>query len=265
MQSVVQRELLSTGEAASLCSVTPDTVLRWIKKGRLQAARTAGGHYRVARSDIEPFMILPARIGADRPVQVSRAASGVPCWEYLGERGEVREACRQCVVYRVRATRCFLMAGTVGHSGIFCTGSCEQCSYFRRVQHLTARVLFITSDGELVERLECAEHEDVCVRFATNAYQAAVVVEAFRPAFAIIDAECFSAWESELLEPLARDPRLPGLKVILIVSPRMTVWRRRQLRTGPVVSVLDKPFGCRSLIEAIRGNLEPGHEDSLAG
>ena len=48
--------LLTTGQAAKLCAVTPDTVLKWIKKGRLEATRTAGGHYRVALPDLEPFM-----------------------------------------------------------------------------------------------------------------------------------------------------------------------------------------------------------------
>ena len=38
---------LSTGEVARLCSVNPDTVLKWIKKGQLAATRTAGGHYRI--------------------------------------------------------------------------------------------------------------------------------------------------------------------------------------------------------------------------
>jgi excisionase family DNA binding protein len=37
-----QRNLLSTGRAAELCSVTPDTILKWIKRGRLSGVRTAG-------------------------------------------------------------------------------------------------------------------------------------------------------------------------------------------------------------------------------
>ena len=41
--------LLSTGDVAKLFGVTPDAVLKWIKKGKLPATRTAGGHYRVTR------------------------------------------------------------------------------------------------------------------------------------------------------------------------------------------------------------------------
>ena len=34
------KRFLTTGQAAELCSVTPDTVLKWIRSGRLAAART---------------------------------------------------------------------------------------------------------------------------------------------------------------------------------------------------------------------------------
>ena len=44
--------LLTTGKAARLCSVKPDTVLKWIKKGVLPATRTIGGHYRVEEQDL---------------------------------------------------------------------------------------------------------------------------------------------------------------------------------------------------------------------
>ena len=50
----MQAELLTTGKAARFCSVKPDTVLKWIKKGRLPAARTAGGHYRIEEQDLLP-------------------------------------------------------------------------------------------------------------------------------------------------------------------------------------------------------------------
>ena len=43
----------TTGQAARLCSVTPDTVLKWIKAGRIEAQRTAGGHYRISPQELE--------------------------------------------------------------------------------------------------------------------------------------------------------------------------------------------------------------------
>lgn len=46
-------EFISTGQAAKICAVTPDTVLKWIKGGRLNARRTPGGHYRIDRRDLQ--------------------------------------------------------------------------------------------------------------------------------------------------------------------------------------------------------------------
>jgi len=265
MARELDSELLSTGKAAALCSVTPDTVLRWIKQGKLSAVRTAGGHHRVKRSELTPFLLLPPGDGPGGAAERPQPGLSAPCWEYLGEGGELREECRQCVVYRVRATRCFLLAGTTGHGRSFCAGSCEECAYYRRVQSLTARVLFITTDRDLVQRIECSERDGVWVRIARSGYEAARMVDDFRPTFAIIDIGCFSGWQTELLEPLLADPRLAGLKVILTVSPQMTRWRRRELGTGAVAGVLEKPFGCRRLAEVIRGNLEDAIDAGEAG
>jgi len=97
-----RKGLLTTGQAAKLCAVTPDTVLKWIKKGRLAATRTAGGHYRVALPDLEPFMAGFGQKGSG-PVEKETFPGGpdrrgtredpeeVPCWEFLAEDGEVRE------------------------------------------------------------------------------------------------------------------------------------------------------------------------------
>jgi len=50
--------MFSTGKVARLLSVTPDTVLKWIKSGQLRARRTAGGHYRVAQRDLDSLMAI---------------------------------------------------------------------------------------------------------------------------------------------------------------------------------------------------------------
>lgn len=257
-------DLLSTGQAAKLCSVTPDTVLKWIKRGRLNAVRTAGGHYRIDVRDLDPFMVSPRRSEAHPPA-IRPTADPVEtprntrCWEYLSSEGKVRDDCRQCVVYRVRATRCFLMAGLeqdLGHARQFCHGSCEECLYFRRVQGLGTNVLCISSDAELRKRLDCTDDTGVAVQFAKNAYEASAAIQDFRPAFVVIDVERVQSWDTDLLDSLAEDSRLPGLRIILIVSPGMSSWRRSQLEGGPVVSVLEKPLACTEILRVISGSLE---------
>lgn len=44
--------LLTTAEAAALIRVHPDTLIKAVKRGRLQAFRTPGGQYRFNRADL---------------------------------------------------------------------------------------------------------------------------------------------------------------------------------------------------------------------
>ena len=46
-------EFLRAGEAADLLHVSPKTVGRWAREGRLGHVATLGGHRRYARMDIE--------------------------------------------------------------------------------------------------------------------------------------------------------------------------------------------------------------------
>lgn len=261
--------LLTTGQAAKLCAVTPDTVLKWIKKGRLEATRTAGGHYRVALPDLEPFLAgfgqraVPAISETTFPSVRSQDGTKeepeeVPCWEFLSDNGETREACRQCVVYRVKATRCFLMAGLdsdVGHAHQFCEGSCEECVYYRRVQGLGTQVLFISADEELVYRIEWSEDESITMRFARNGYEASALIQEFRPEVAIIDLEGLPDQGFGLLDSIAADPRVPHIRVILVVPPEIMGRVLQRPRHRLVVSMLEKPHVCEHIEEAVRGSL----------
>jgi excisionase family DNA binding protein len=48
-------ELFGTSEIAQMYHVTNATVLNWIHAGKLKAFTTPGGHYRVARDDLNEF------------------------------------------------------------------------------------------------------------------------------------------------------------------------------------------------------------------
>jgi excisionase family DNA binding protein len=111
-------KLLTTGEAARLCSVTRDTVLKWIRSGKLRARVTAGGHHRIDPDDLDGILASPYRY----------------CWEYNGRPG-IHEGCRDCAVYRLRARRCYEAMRILparDHARLFCKGTCEACDYFRR-------------------------------------------------------------------------------------------------------------------------------------
>jgi len=48
---------LSTWGVARLLHVTPVTVFHWIRGGKLRAYRLPGGHFRVARPDLQQFLV----------------------------------------------------------------------------------------------------------------------------------------------------------------------------------------------------------------
>ena len=210
--------LLTTGQAAKLCSVTPDTVLKWIRKGRLKARRTAGGHFRIERRCLEPLISTSPTAEAATPELPDCYAPTLRCWEYLSDRGAVREDCRQCVVYRVRAARCFLMAGLeadIGHAREFCQGTCDECVYYRWVKGLLTNVLVITPDEGLIDRLLGQESSSITLRFARSAYEASTIVQSFQAAFVVVDQDVLPPGDGTLLASLAGDSRLPGVKIIL--------------------------------------------------
>ena len=96
-------QLFTTGEVARRCSVKPDTVLKWIKRGRLRAARTLGGHYRVEERDILPLLSKPASVETASAPKVSLLSQPLRCWEYMSE--DLREAAMQALTMDRAACR----------------------------------------------------------------------------------------------------------------------------------------------------------------
>jgi len=52
---MINKRILTTFEAAALCSVSYNTIKNWIKRDLLPAYRTAGGHLRIKIEDLESF------------------------------------------------------------------------------------------------------------------------------------------------------------------------------------------------------------------
>jgi excisionase family DNA binding protein len=54
------RDLISTGEAARLLGVSPQTVRRWADLGDLPSVRTPGGQRRFHRSTVNALLAIPS-------------------------------------------------------------------------------------------------------------------------------------------------------------------------------------------------------------
>lgn len=49
-------EVLSVNKASQYCKVSPQTIVNWINIGMLKAYRTAGGHRRIVKADMDEFL-----------------------------------------------------------------------------------------------------------------------------------------------------------------------------------------------------------------
>ncbi len=245
----MSNESLTTGRAARLCSVKPDTVLKWIKKGRLRAVRTAGGHFRVEEREVLRLLArngLPDLRERELPVLCSRP---MRCWEYMSN--SPGETCKDCIVYQVHAVWCFRMVALVrgaGHGRHFCVGPCQDCPYYRRVQGLPANVLVVTRDEALIQDLAKRESKSVAFRFARRGYDAAAIIAVFRPAFIVLDQAVLDNGESPLLEALASDQRAAGARILLALRKGSVIPRPRH---PAVMAVLEEPFSPAEIVALI--------------
>ena len=64
-------EMLTPAEAARVAGVSYPTLKQWIYKGKVQSVKTAGGHHRVARSEIDRIS------GAVRPKTLREKPIGI--------------------------------------------------------------------------------------------------------------------------------------------------------------------------------------------
>jgi excisionase family DNA binding protein len=213
-------ELLSTGEVARLCGVTRDAVLKWIKKGKLPATRTPGGHFRIPREACQGMAMEGQHL---KPIvdHVGKAAKSEPlrCWEYFGDAGAPREVCESCLVYLARAQNCFRLAELgeeSGHRLHFCRHDCRTCAYYRACQGLATEVLLITRDESLSQRLEAGvDPEQVCIRFARTGYEGSAIISTFSPALVIMDSDLSEVRAGRLPESILHDDRIPAARVVV--------------------------------------------------
>lgn len=214
-------ELLSTGQAARLCAVTPDTVLKWIKAGKLRATRTAGGHYRI-RPEHLPLAEM-AGAGSEATTAGATATGHARfCWEFYSQDGEVPSECEQCLVYRSRALRCFEMSRLGrdhGYRGAFCKSSCERCEYYQAHHPGLLRVLVVTDSHELERSLDETTGHWFEFRFTNCEYDCSALVGSFRPHCVVVDCALPPDECKALCCHLCDDPRLEEVSLLIARGP----------------------------------------------
>ena len=216
---------LSTGQASKSLSVTPDTILKWIKQGRISALRTPGGHYRISREDINALLNQKEQTTFATPLSTSEK-SLLYCWEFFAGESEVKQGCLDCLVYRSQALKCFEMnhlSKDVGFKGLSNSSSCRKCSYFRYQLGRPFNVLVITDNDSCRESLlrdSRGKGERIDLQFANCEYEYSLLIDRFRPDFVVLDCAMLEDKCRELCHHLANDPRIQGSTIILATPAR---------------------------------------------
>ena len=245
----MNREMVSTGAAARLCSVTPDTVLKWIKKDRIRAVKTPGGHYRIDKKELKPYL---SGLGQDDAPAVEPVPKAISyCWEYHADNGQIRDSCRECMVFRSKAEKCYLMAEMgekAGHARTFCQKGCRACDYLQFVNDKPANVLVVTENTELQSRLSTGVRDGMVLRSSCCEYETATVIQDFSPDFIVIDESLAGSSSDEICRHLIDDPRVHGAQIVLASADRNTGAR---LPDGVCASIR-VPFTASDLWECLR-------------
>ncbi len=247
--SIPAKEYFSTGEAAVLCSVTPDTVLKWIRAGKLPATRTPGGHHRIPRNAL--VKLFGFEEGA--PDVSFRGEPFRYCWEFNAKSGIIAEGCKDCIVYRSKTRRCYEVKNlsNAGFVGLYCEGTCEECEYYKMVRDQHLNVLVVTDKSRLKDALERDSGGiDFNLRITDCEYRCSMLVEQFRPDYAIIDCSLGIERSYEFARFLYEDPRLPFVRIVLAGNQKKLPGGCDQIIHG----LIDRHFTIETISGLIHGS-----------
>lgn len=127
----MDKEYLTTSEAAKICKVTRFTVRNWVKQGKLRSITTPGGHQRIPAEAILHLLKKNQPINHSTPFITSNEEE-VRCWQAREVKASGRHHCDDCLVFKERVNRCFLTVKSFGSEKVKCNIDCLSCSYFAK-------------------------------------------------------------------------------------------------------------------------------------
>jgi excisionase family DNA binding protein len=246
------KDFLTTTQAARLLSVSSDTVLKWVKAGKIESYRTLGGHFRIPTSALD--IISPP---GDKTVTVLPVSEHPEtfqyCWEYLAGEGKIKAECCNCITYLSRARRCYELKdlpGGMGCLNLMCDTDCTNCDYHRLAKGQKLTILVISKNKKIINDADNIDKShDFQVKFAGNEYQAAVIIQDFRPDYIIVDCALGRKRTGDICSSIFNDKRIPVARIILSSK----VKKIDNYCDRKVFGWIRKPFAIEHFRECIRG------------
>jgi excisionase family DNA binding protein len=143
---VKQKQILTTGDVASICRCSHDTVKRWLESGQLSGHRLPPqGQWRILPKDLLEFMErhgipIDAEASALLGVAEPTSAEFLYCWQFhkFNDTHPAVEGknCEDCLVFSTKAKDCFVLRKQASSEQILCQGPCEECDYYRYVTEM---------------------------------------------------------------------------------------------------------------------------------
>ena len=244
-----KKDYYTTTEAARVLSVSPDTVLKWVKAGKLKSFRTFGGHFRIPQSALDQprqDLLSLSEIFETSPTHQY-------CWEYLADGGEVSKDCRECITYRSRSKRCYELRDLpdgLGCLRVYCQSDCQNCDYYQMVRGQGLNIIMLSENKRLVKNFErLNEHDGYHFRFAESEYECSFIIEKFRPDYIVIDCSFGKKRTGIFCTNLFNDPRIPVPRIILASKTR----NLKDYCDKEVFGWIKKPFTFHQLKDCILG------------
>lgn len=246
-----EKEFLTTSQAARLLSVSPDTVLKWVKAGKIKSTRTLGGHFRIPLAALE-------RLSVDaNGAAVGNGSAEAPvyqyCWEYLARGGSVKKECRDCITYRSRSKRCYELRDLpegMGCLRVYCESTCEDCEYYKMVSGHGHTVILLGESRRLFQDWDRLDNVgDMHIRFAESEYECSYIIEKFRPDFIVIDCSLGKRRTAMVVRNLFNDARIPVVRIILASHTKQL----KEYCDKQTCGWITKPFDLEQLRQCITG------------
>ncbi|MBC8425721.1 excisionase family DNA-binding protein [bacterium] len=246
----------TTSEVAKLLSVSADTVLKWVKAGKIASHRTPGGHNRIPGEAVSALLPADGQAHAATTEAPSPDPGYTYCWSYYGGTDGVRTECRNCVAYKSQARRCYEMRDIpeeFGHLRLFCQSRCEDCEFFQLTHKQNQSVLVVSRNRSWMSDLaRQALTSDLSLETASSTYECGAVIGKFRPDFIVVDCSFGTGRTKDICRHLNDDDRIPFTRIIL--TSRKANWAEDCAQD--VFGWIEKPFTMDQLGALIEGTAD---------